>query len=110
MRMEPTRETTVEWERRADKDVPAIGAKMYCSHPKADLWCLVSRDGPKKLWHLSVRGVGRVPTFDEVASARDKFTPDRVTMAMYFPPREQYVNFEPHTLHLFETAPDERWP
>lgn len=45
---------------------------------------------------------GRIPTWDEIAEARYRFTPDDVTMAMILPPRDQYVNIHPTTMHLWQ--------
>ena len=52
--------------------------------------------------HISVSAPGRYPTWDELASARDKFGgPDR-RMVMHFPPRAEYVNVHDTCLHLHD--------
>lgn len=61
---------------------------------------IVSKDDG--LWHISISHHKRYPTFDEIKEARYKFIPDDVTMAMFFPPRSQYVNVHPNCFHLFE--------
>lgn len=104
--MKPTHETTVEWERVPSRD-PWPGCKAYVSHPDGKLRALVSRDGPERVWHVSVTHADRLPSWDEMASARDKFTPDRVTMAFILPPRAEYVNLHERCLHLFQIPPDE---
>lgn len=53
-----------------------------------------TRQGPKP---------GRYPTWDEIKEARYKFCPDEVTMAMYLPPKSEYVNVHETTFHLWET-------
>lgn len=67
-------------------------------------FCLVSHDvGPK---HISVSAEGRYPTWDELASARDRFAPD-VPMVMHFPTRDEYVNVHETCLHLWEAEAGE---
>jgi hypothetical protein len=78
------------------------GAGMWdASVPDGRLRALRSRevDG---LWHLSVSHSSRLPTWDEIADARYRFIPDRVHMAMMLPPRAEFVNVHPRTLHLWE--------
>lgn len=64
------------------------------------LTAIVSRDDG--MWHVSVSHPSRYPTWDEMASARERFTPDHVTMAMVLPPRSEYVNLHNTCLHLWE--------
>lgn len=73
-------------------------------------------NGPKgKLcWHLSMshrsnlngpNGLpipGRIPTWEEIKEARYRFCPDEVYMAMILPPKSEYVNLHPTTMHLHE--------
>lgn len=71
------------------------------------------------LWHLSIshgRGSaarplssadgkaipGRIPTWEEIHDARYEFCPDEVHMAMILPPKAEYVNVHPTTMHLHE--------
>lgn len=69
--------------------------------------------GPK--WHLSISHrsstlltpeghpiPGRIPTWEEIKTARYKFCPDDVYMAMILPPMSEYVNVHPTTMHLHE--------
>lgn len=73
---------------------------------------LVSRD--EGLWHVTVSHPNRYPSWDEMASARERLTPDHVTMEMVLPPSPpsppsaQYVNLPSTCLHLWEvpTEPD----
>ncbi len=68
--------------------------------------------GPK--WHLSISHrtndhpprPGRYPTWDEITSARYLFVPNKVTMVMFLPPREEYVNVHETCFHLWEVAPE----
>lgn len=44
----------------------------------------------------------RLPTWEEIKEARYRFCPDRVYMAMILPPKAEYVNVHPTTMHLHE--------
>jgi hypothetical protein len=70
--------------------------------------------GRRPLWHLSISHrtntrpakPGRYPTWDEIREARERFTPDEVTMAILLPPRAEWVNEHPTTFHLWEVDGD----
>jgi hypothetical protein len=66
-------------------------------------------------WHLSISHrsstllspegyplPGRLPTWEEIKTARYKFCPDDTYMAMILPPTREYVNLHPTTMHLYE--------
>lgn len=66
-------------------------------------------------WHLSISHrlnildpftqrplAGRIPTWDEIRDARYLFCPDVPYMAMILPPKDEYVNVHPTTMHLYE--------
>lgn len=57
-------------------------------------------------WHLSISHPKRYPTWDEISEARYKLVPNEVTMAMFLPPREQFVNVHKNCFHLFQTKED----
>lgn len=54
-------------------------------------------------WHLSISTATRNPTWEEIAKARYDLLPDEITVAMYLPPRGEYVNAHPYCFHLTET-------
>lgn len=69
----------------------------------------------KLQWHLSMSHrfhdairslgesrVGRIPDWEEIKEARYRFCPDEVYMAMILPPKSEYVNLHPTTMHLHE--------
>jgi hypothetical protein len=71
-------------------------------------------------WHLSISHrssqlvtsggnpmPGRIPTWEEICEARYRFVPDEVYMAMILPPRAEYVNVHPTTMHLHEIEGDQ---
>ena len=53
-------------------------------------------------WHLSISHLKRYPTLDEIRDARYKFLPDEITVAMFYPPRGEYVNVHKTCFHLWE--------
>ena len=77
----------------------------------------ILRDRPG--WHLSMSHSsahlvtvsggslpGRLPTWEEIREARYRFCPDEAYMAMILPPRAEYVNVHPTTMHLYEVEGD----
>ena len=97
---------------------------MRCFQRRLDdghLSVFVGREphGPngKMRWHLSMshrsnaitdaRGnplPGRLPTWEEIKDARYRFCPDEAYMAMILPPRAEFVNIHPTTMHLYEVS------
>lgn len=61
-------------------------------------------------WHLSISHPQRYPTWDEIAEARYKLVPDKVTMAMMLPPRDEYLNLHPNCFHLWQVDNPEQSP
>lgn len=69
-------------------------------------------DSPR--WHLSISHrtnthppqPGRYPTWDEIKDARYRFMPGNITVAMYLPPEDEYVNVHETTFHLWEAPGD----
>jgi hypothetical protein len=74
--------------------------------PDGELHAIVSRE--PQGWHLSVsfrplRGAAlRLPSWDELKDARYRFLPDRAHVAALLPPRAEWVDLHPTTLHLWE--------
>jgi len=54
------------------------------------------------MWHLSVSHASRYPTFDEIRDVRYKYLPNDITVAMLYPPKEQYVNLHNNCFHLWQ--------
>ena len=54
------------------------------------------------LWHLSVSHPTRYPTWDEIKNIRYKYLPNKITAALLFPPKEEYVNLHTNCFHLWE--------
>ncbi|KKN16782.1 hypothetical protein LCGC14_0972440 [marine sediment metagenome] len=61
---------------------------------------IVSKD--MGFWHLSISHQTRYPTFDEIRDARYKFLPNNITVAMLYPPKEEYINLHNNCFHLWE--------
>ena len=92
------------------------GTKAYQKDlPDGHLTAFVSPPYGKNGWHISLSHrsrvlgpltrkpmPGRLPTWDELKEVRYRFTPDEITMAIILPPKAQYVNIHPTTLHLWQ--------
>lgn len=87
------------WERLPDDFWPH-GKAWRARVADGQLRALLSTDGGRL--HLSVSHTTRLPTWDELADARYRFCPDRARMASLLPPRAEWVNHHPRTLHLWE--------
>ena len=57
---------------------------------------------PRSGWHLSISHPTRIPTWEELRSARYRLLPDDLTMGVLLPPSAQYVNLHPFCLHLWQ--------
>jgi len=53
-------------------------------------------------WHMSISHQIRYPTFDEIRNARYQFLPNNITVAMLYPPKEEYINVHNNCFHLWE--------
>ena len=69
---------------------------------------IVTREGPSRLWHLSIAHPRRYPTWDEIAAVRYALLPDEIWVAMYLPPRSEYVNVHRNCFQLYE-CPEPGW-
>jgi hypothetical protein len=63
---------------------------------------LVPPDGDLR-WHVSVRGKGRVPSWEQLVDAAHELRPG-VAFAVGVPPRSWWMNVHPHVLHLWEVT------
>lgn len=65
-----------------------------------DFTVIVSIDAGR--WHMSISHPSRDLTYKEIKKARNKFLPGDVTVAMIFPPKDQFVNVHKYCFHLWE--------
>jgi hypothetical protein len=72
-----------------------------------DLSVHVTRDGPDRLWHLSISNPSRYPTWDEIYTARYDLIPGDVTCAIFLPRKSEYVNIHPNCFHVHQLADSE---
>jgi hypothetical protein len=84
---------------------PITGCRIYRAGSLTVLLCI---PGTKEYtetgrYHLSISHPMRYPKWDEIASARYYLLPDSLTMMMYLPPREEYVNVHRNCFHLHES-------
>jgi hypothetical protein len=59
------------------------------------------KDG-KSGWHLSISHESRYPTWDEIKEARYRLCPANINMAMFLPPKSEYVNIHENCFHLWQ--------
>ena len=65
--------------------------------------------GDGKRWiHLSIARLDRIPDYRDLQRARRDFLGEDRYCAMIFPPKDRYVNINPHCLHLFACL--DGWP
>lgn len=53
-------------------------------------------------WHMSISHPTRYPTWDEIKTARYGLCPKEITMVMFLPPQDEYVNVHANCFHLHE--------
>jgi hypothetical protein len=81
---------------------PNIYNKAYM---KGDLRIWITRDlynNNELRWHMSISCAHRYPVWDEIRDARYALMPDDITVAMFLPPKSEYVNLHPNCFHLHE--------
>ena len=64
---------------------------------------IMASEGDKQIpWeHVSVSTARRPPNWQEMCFIKDLFWHDDVCVMQLHPPKANYVNFHPHTLHLW---------
>lgn len=122
--MKTTKKNSPDWHECKPVKMP-YGATMRVFQAMVDgghLNVLVGREPMPEghQWHLSIsfrsnsvlNGRGgpmpgnRLPTWEEISEARYRFCPDETYMAMILPPKSEYVNLHPTTMHLHEVPGD----
>lgn len=53
-------------------------------------------------WHISISHPERYPSWDEIMYYRYRLCPKDITMVMYLPPLNEYVNLHEHCFHLHQ--------
>jgi hypothetical protein len=88
--------------KRINSPVPNCSA--YRSANNLTVICGREPCGPRGelRWHLSVAHQHRYPTWDEIRDIRYELIPDEVMVAMFLPPRAEYVNEHAFCFHLYE--------
>lgn len=81
----------------------AVGNK-FVPFTLGDLQIILSIDNNK--WHMSVGCKNRLPKYQELKHMRYELLPDDCYMAQIFPPKKEFVNLHPFTLHLWEIDND----
>lgn len=73
---------------------------------------IASSGSPGLPWEhvsVSVEGHSRCPSWEEMCVVKDLFWDEDVCVVQYHPPRKDYVNCHPYTLHLWRPV-EERLP
>lgn len=65
---------------------------------------IISKDAG--LYHLSISRKDRLPSYDELKSARYQFLPEVPYMVQIFPPEKDFVNVHEFCLHLWQPSAD----
>jgi len=78
---------------------PIKGSRAYLT----DTRCSIIYGIEQGRHHLSISHPDRYPTWDEIRDARYAIMPDEITVAMFLPPKKDYVNVNENTFHLWET-------
>jgi len=86
-------------------DDPFTGCKIYVSGALKVLLADQQSAEYKETgrYHLSISHPYRYPKWDEISNARYTLIPNEVTMMMYLPPEEEYVNVHKNCFHLHES-------
>lgn len=53
-------------------------------------------------WHMSISHPERYPSWDEIVYYRYRLLPGSITMVMYLPPLDEYVNIHQNCFHLHQ--------
>ena len=98
----------IRWAKLDTINIDGIVATRYTADAKDGmLKAILSRDqiGDGFLWHLSVSGPNRLPSWDELKSAKYRLLHEDIPMVLIFPRRAApYVNLHEFTLHLYEST------
>jgi hypothetical protein len=90
----PLKEIPVPWQNALPGNAYAKAYRLgECS-------VIVTREGGK--WHLSVAHHNRYPTWDEISQARYRLLPGDIWVAMYLPPKDDYVNVHKNCFQMYE--------
>lgn len=87
---------TVDWRMAGRSPVP--GATRW----ESSSGCVAFAGIEGGRWHVSVSHPKRLPTWDEMRTARDQMTPPDVAMAFILPRSNEYVNVHAHCLHMWQ--------
>ena len=87
------------------REMPSLvsGCSAYRTENNLAIICGQEPCGPggTMRWHLSISHARRYPTWDEIRDIRYALVPDEVMVAMFLPPRAQYINVHSFCFHLY---------
>jgi hypothetical protein len=79
------------------------GAFLLSPKPGVVLRVIANTGNRTSEWweHVSISLVHRTPTWDEMCWIKDLFWKEEECVVQYHPPKSEYVNCHPNTLHLW---------
>lgn len=79
-----------------------VGREPFMANGKLGWHLSMSHRSSSILGPMGGPAPGRLPTWEELKEARYRFCPDEAYMAIILPPKAEYVNIHPTTMHLHE--------
>lgn len=72
------------------------------------LCCIVSKACDQYPWdHVSVSTKHRCPNWDEMCFIKEIFFDDEEAVMQFHPPKSEYINCHPYTLHMWRPTQEE---
>ncbi len=79
------------------------GAHQWSTGDQLRVLASVDETPHGRLMHVSLSYAHKNPKWTEIRAVRDLFIPDTVDAMMVLPCAEDYVNFQQHTFHVWQT-------
>lgn len=92
----------VEMPMRYLAEMAATGCHDMKAFQRGPIRAIISQNGPERLWHISISCEHRYPSWEELKKTRYDLLPDEITVAMYLPPKAEYVNVHSNCFHWME--------
>jgi hypothetical protein len=82
-----------------------MGADTPISYFRLGECTVIRTHNHGKTWHLSIAHHERNPTWHEISQARYCLLPPHIWVAMYLPPKADYVNLHRNCFQMMECQP-----
>ena len=86
---------------------PELPPMEFWTNEREDLQAFLGREycggrvGDPLRWHISVRGMKGVPSWEQLAESAHAIRPG-IHFVLMIPPKSWWMNVHPHVLHLWE--------